>query len=161
MTADALIEHYQLQPHPEGGWYREIYRADQAVVSPVHGENRSALTHIYFLLERGQVSRFHKVRHAEIWNFYAGDPLRLITTVDGKAIVDTLIGDSTGDHDYVAVVEPDHYQAAESTGEFSLVGCSVAPGFDFADFSFMADDSAAHSTLSALRDRHPRLGRFI
>jgi len=141
MTAPELIARYQLQPHPEGGWYREVYRGDQSVTSPVHGETRSALTHIYFLLERGRVSRFHKVRHAEIWNFYAGDPLRLVTTDDGRSFGDIVLGGASGD--FVSVVEPDHYQAAESTGDYSLVGCSVAPGFDFADFSFLAETNAS------------------
>ena len=70
MTAADLIEHHQLQTHPEGGWYRENHRADQNVISPVTGEQRSAFTHIYFLLERGQLSRFHKVFHGETWNFF-------------------------------------------------------------------------------------------
>lgn len=143
MTAADLIEHHQLQAHPEGGWYREIYRADQDVISPVTGEPRSAFTHIYFLLERGQVSRFHKVLHGETWNFYAGAPLRLITFGgDPGQVMETQLGGEVIDTDYVAIVEPGHYQAAESTGDFSFVGCSVAPGFDFADFNFLKDDDA-------------------
>ena len=143
MTAADLIEHHQLQPHPEGGWYREIYRANQNVVSPVNGEGRSAFTHIYFLLERGQLSRFHKVLHGETWNFYAGAPLRLITFgADPDQVIETQLGGAGAGTDYVSIVEPGHYQAAESTGDFSLVGCSVAPGFDFADFSFLKDDDA-------------------
>ena len=111
MNARQLIEHHQLEPHPEGGWYREIYRADQTVVSPVTGDRRSAVTHIYFLLERGQVSCFHKVRHGEIWNFHAGAPLRLITFCDDpNQVSECQLGGDEATVDYVAIVEPDHYQ---------------------------------------------------
>ena len=93
MDADELIDLLGLEPHPEGGWYREIYRAEQSVASPATGDQRSAFTHIYFLLERGQVSRFHKVLHGEIWNFYAGAPLRLITfSADPSQVTETQLG---------------------------------------------------------------------
>jgi predicted cupin superfamily sugar epimerase len=159
MTATELIEHHQLQPHPEGGWYREIYRAAQTVASPVNGENRSAFTHIYFLLERGQVSRFHKVLHSEIWNFYAGAALRLITFgADPGKITTTQLGGEISTATYVSIIEPDHYQAAESTGDFSLVGCSVAPGFDFADFSFLKDND---TKLAARLTERGELSKFV
>ena len=148
MNAQQLIEHHQLEPHPEGGWYREVYRAEQYVASPVTGDPRSAFTHIHFLLERGQLSRFHQVRHGEVWNFYAGAPLRLITFDDAlKQVRECQLGGNGVTADYVSIVEPGHYQAAESTGDFSLVGCSVAPGFDFADFSFLKDDDAGLAAL--------------
>ena len=137
ITMQELIDRYQLQPHPEGGYYREIYRSNLKVVSPQNAAKRNAVTHIYFLLTQGQVSRFHRVLHDEIWNFYAGAPLRLITC-DESGCEDELLGGQEGD--YVAVVPGECYQAAESTGEYSLVGCSVAPGFDFSDFSFLADN---------------------
>jgi len=139
ISAAELIERYQLEPHPEGGWYREMHRSDQRVASPVHGEARNAFTHIYFLLERGQVSRFHRVVHGEVWNFYLGDPLRLIRF--GGEIQETLLGGTDGV--FATVVEPCHFQAAESTGEYSLVGCSVAPGFEFADFAFLETEPSA------------------
>jgi predicted cupin superfamily sugar epimerase len=137
ITMQELIERYQLQPHPEGGHYREVYRSKFNVISPQCDAERSAVTHIYFLLTKGQVSRFHRVLHDEIWNFYAGAPLRLITC-DESDCEDKLLGGQEGD--YVEVVPGKCYQAAESTGEYSLVGCSVAPGFDFTDFSFLADN---------------------
>ncbi len=151
-TAAELIDRYQLEAHPEGGWYREIHRSDQRVDSPVHGEVRNAFTHIYFLLERDQVSRFHRVLHGEIWNFYQGDPLRLICF--GGKIQETLLGDSDGV--FAAVVEPCHFQAAETTGEYSLAGCSVAPGFEFADFAFLDTNPAveADPIAQALRSTH-------
>ena len=135
-----LIDRYQLQPHPEGGYYREIYRSDLQISSPRSDAERSAVTHIYFLLTKGQVSRFHRVIHDEIWNFYAGAPLRLITC-DESGFGEELLGGNGGD--YAAIVPGGCYQAAESTGDYSLVGCSVAPGFDFADFSFLADNGDA------------------
>lgn len=133
---DRLIKTYGLQPHPEGGYYREIYRSAQSVVSPVSSAERAAMTHIYFLLGRGQVSRFHRVVHDEIWHHYQGDPIRLIR-FDGKAVAETVIG--PGCDDYTTVIPGGIWQAAETTGACTLVGCTVAPGFDFTDFSFLSD----------------------
>jgi hypothetical protein len=131
-----LIDKYNLMPHPEGGYYAVVYESKQAVTSPVVNKNRKAITHIYFLLLKGQVSLFHKVAHDEIWNFYEGDPLKLIK-YDGLTIEEDIIG--SGCSDYVSIVEGGLYQAAESTGSYSLVGCSVAPGFEFEDFSLLRD----------------------
>ena len=137
MNVKKLINRYKLVPHPEGGYYREIYRSEQILLSPAAGKKRSALTHIYFLLTKGQVSRFHRIVHDEVWNFYEGDPLRLLQ-YDGNNISAALIGVAGGD--FVSVVKGGIYQAAETTGAYSLVGCTVAPGFDFEDFSFLSDD---------------------
>ncbi|MBU0971760.1 MAG: cupin domain-containing protein [Proteobacteria bacterium] len=131
-----LIKKYALAPHPEGGYFREIYRSAQTLQSGPAGKKRNALTHIYFLLVKGQVSRFHRVIHDEIWNFYEGDPLQLIQfTITG-------IGTKTlgpGGNGYAAVVPGNTWQAAATLGRYSLMGCTVAPGFDFADFSFLRD----------------------
>ena len=137
MDIDSIIKKYQLQPHPEGGYFKEVYRSEQEVSSIIAGENRNAITHIYFLLTKGQFSRFHKVLHDEIWNFYEGSPLKIIE-FDGIKIEEKIIGSETGS--YVSVVKGGVFQAAESTGLYSIVGCSVAPGFDFKDFSFMTDE---------------------
>lgn len=135
-TMQHLIDRYGLSPHPEGGYYREVYRSRHTVLSPEVDAERQAVTHIYFLLTTGQISRFHRVFHDEVWNFYEGSPLRLIS-FDGVSVQEQLLGpDGTG---YVGVIEGGLFQAAESTGDYSLVGCSVAPGFDFTDFSFLAD----------------------
>lgn len=146
---EQLIELYHLTPHPEGGYYSEQFRSDLALISPVNQANRSALTHIYFLLTQGQYSRWHKVLHDEIWNVYEGAPLRILE-FDGKQLSDNLIGstivdsasvagDNTIRH-YYKVIHGGHYQAAESTGAYTFIGCSVAPGFDFADFSYIEDE---------------------
>ena len=133
----ALIDKYKLVPHPEGGYYAVVYESKQAVKSPVVNQDRKAVTHIYFLLLKGQVSIFHKVAHDEIWNFYEGDPIKIIK-YNGSKIEEDIIG--SGCSGYAAIVEGGLYQAAESTGDYSLVGCTVAPGFEFEDFSFLRDE---------------------
>jgi len=137
MNVQKLIDRYNLIPHPEGGYYREVYRSEQILYSDVAGKNRNALTHIYFLLAFGQISKFHKVIHDEVWNFYAGDPLKLIQ-YNGKDVTEAFIGIAGGD--FVTVVKGGVLQAAETTGAYSLVGCTVAPGFEFEDFTFLGDD---------------------
>lgn len=142
-----LIARFNLAPHPEGGFFREIYRSDQQVWSGTASSDRAAATHIYFLLPRGQVSRFHRVIHDEIWHIYQGDPLRLIQ-FDGIRVKETCIG--TGCPDFTTVVPAGTWQAAASTGTFTLAGCTVAPGFDFTDFSFLADHPADLSKFKAI-----------
>ncbi len=139
-----LIDKYKLIPHPEGGYYAVVYESKQAVTSPVVNKDRKAVTHIYFLLLKGQVSIFHKVAHDEIWNFYEGDPVKLIK-YNGSTVKEDIIG--SGCSDYASIVEGGVYQAAESTGVYSLVGCSVAPGFDFEDFSLLRDETEPKEKL--------------
>ncbi len=140
-----LIDRFQLSPHPEGGFYREVYRSTLSVRSSVMNDTRPAATHIYFLLLEGQVSRFHRVAHDELWHFYEGAPLRLVT-YDGLDVHQTVIGAEGEPH--VAVVGGGIYQAAESTGTHSLVGCTVAPGFAFEDFSFLSDDPVLKDSVN-------------
>ncbi len=132
---EKLINRYGLTPHPEGGYFKEIYRSRQRVLSEIVTETRDAVTHIYFLLKKGQISRFHRVVHDEIWNFYEGDPLQLIQFDTG--IKKVTLG--PGCEAYVTIVPGNTWQAAATTGKYSLVGCTVAPGFDFTDFSFLRD----------------------
>ncbi len=134
--SETLIKEYGLIAHPEGGYYKEIFRSKTMVASPVHSQKRNAVTHIYFLLGKDDISRFHMVVHDEIWNFYEGAPLKLIC-FDGQKTREKIIGHRC--NAYTAIINGGVYQAAESTGEYSLVGCSVAPGFDFSDFSFLKD----------------------
>jgi len=149
-----LIKKYKLVPHPEGGYFNEIYQSNLHLESPVTGEKRPAVTHIYFLLLRGQISRFHRVVHDELWHFYEGAPLSLIL-YDGDKIKKERIGPGKN---YMAVVPGNVWQAAESTGQYSLVGCTVAPGFDFADFSFLNDSAG---DLSYFKARQTGLDRFL
>lgn len=149
-----LIDRYELQPHPEGGHFRELFRSPQTVASPVHGQPRSALTAIHFLLGAGEVSRFHRVQHDEAWHFCEGAPLRLWQFADGRLSATTL--GAGGVH--LAVVPAGAWQAAESLGDCSLVSCFVAPGFDFADFSFLTRDS---EDAGALLAADPQMSRFL
>ena len=148
---EELIKKYKLSPHPEGGYYREVYRSAQTVNSPINDQERHAVTQIYFLLTQGQFSRFHRVIHDEIWHFYEGKALTLIQ-YDGKKIQKQTIGPG---QEYTAVVPGGTWQAAESTGAYSLVGCTVAPGFDFADFSFLEDQG------EQLKKDYPQFQKFI
>lgn len=132
-----------------------MYESKQTVTSPVVNKERKAITHIYFLLLKGQVSLFHKVAHDEIWNFYEGDPIKLIK-YNGSSIEEDIIG--SGCSDYVSIVEGGSYQAAESTDRYSLVGCSVAPGFEFEDFSLLRDDL---ETKEMLLNEFPGYLKFI
>jgi predicted cupin superfamily sugar epimerase len=150
-----LIDKYNLAPHPEGGYYAVVYESKQTVTSPVVNKERKAITHIYFLFLKGQVSLFHKVAHDEIWNFYEGDPIKLIK-YNGSSIEEDIIG--SGCSDYVSIVEGGNYQAAESTDRYSLVGCSVAPGFEFEDFSLLRDDL---ETKEMLLNEFPGYRKFI
>ena len=152
-TVDALIERYQLQPHPEGGWYRELHRSPLAV-QRADGEGRSALTLILFLLPGGAVSRWHRVAGAdESWHFIGGDPLELLQLPpEGGTPECGRLGFALEDPSLlpVAVVPAGWWQAARSLGAWSLVSCCVGPGFSFADFSLLADHDPATHPAGAL-----------
>lgn len=126
MTADEIIAHLKLVPHPEGGHYRETFR-------DIAGDGRAASTAIYFLLKRGERSHWHRVDAAEGWHFYAGAPLKL-EIADGAPRTITLGPNLAAGEEPQAVVPPHAWQAAESLGDWTLVGCTVAPGFDFKGF---------------------------
>jgi hypothetical protein len=138
MQARDIIRQFSLQPHPEGGWYREIYRSPRQVEGPTG--QRSAVTTIYYLLERGQLSRWHVVDADEIWHFYGGAALELLAyDPAGRSLTRHVLDGPERAAEPVAVVASGVWQAARSLGEYSLVGCSVGPGFEFADFRFVAD----------------------
>ena len=133
-NAKALVEELRLQPHPEGGWYRETWRAEST-----DGERASA-TLIHFLLENGQQSHWHRVDAAEIWLWHAGNPLELATSEDESGIVDrAMLGlDLLGGQVVQHVVHPGDWQAAKplpGAHDFVLVSCVVSPGFEFSGFS--------------------------
>jgi uncharacterized protein len=136
--ARELIQTLSLRPHPEGGWYREIYRSRMRVAGP-HGD-RSALTTIYYLLERDQVSRWHVVAADEIWHFYHGAPLEAFAyDPDSRVVTRQVLDHPTAGREPVAIIPAGVWQAARSLGDYTLVGCSVAPGFEFTDFRLVAD----------------------
>jgi predicted cupin superfamily sugar epimerase len=118
-----------MKPHPEGGWYVETWR------DPVPAGQRAACTAIYFLLEAGQRSHWHRVDATEIWLWHAGAPLRLSTSRDGRTVEHHMLGpDLTAGQRPQAVVPKDAWQAAEGEGAWTLVSCVVAPGFEFTGF---------------------------
>jgi predicted cupin superfamily sugar epimerase len=138
-----LIAELGLLPHPEGGYYREVYRSLSGVQPQDDRSPRSALTTIYFLLTAGQYSRWHRVLSDEVWHFYEGEPLELFwLKVDSGESVQALLGLVEDGKQYpVHVVPSGCWQAARSKGDYTLVGCTVGPGFDFADFSLLENES--------------------
>ncbi|SCK25163.1 hypothetical protein H181DRAFT_01932 [Streptomyces sp. WMMB 714] len=139
-----LVDALGLQPHPEGGWFRETWRSGVPTHPEGYGGERASATAIYFLLGPGEESRWHVVRSAEIWLWHAGSPLHLQLGGDGAAPGDapatvTLGPDVASGHVPQAVVPPDVWQRArpaDRDGE-TLVSCVVSPGFDFADFRML------------------------
>ena len=127
MTADEIIAELQLTPHPEGGWYRQTWVAKNA--------GRASGTCIYFLLRGGETSHWHRVDATEIWLYHAGAPLVLSMSPDdtGPAQDHLLSPDLTKGQPQLIVPEG-HWQAARSTGDYTLVSCTVSPGFQFDGF---------------------------
>ena len=146
--AQTLIDTLELSPHPEGGYYKEVYRSATEVFSPHAGVSRSSLTDIYFLLLSGQVSRFHRVLHDEIWHFYEGAPLQLVEIEQEGLVLREIQLEHLGTTPkYRHCIKGGNWQAAYSTGNYSLVGCTVAPGFDFADFEFLQDNASQYPSV--------------
>jgi len=136
-SASDIIAQLDLKPHPEGGHYRETFR-DPAVDT----SGRSRSTAIYFLLARGERSHWHRIDATEVWHYYAGDALTLrIADDDGTRSI-TLGPDIAAGEAPQAIVPASAWQAAESVGDWTLVGCTVAPGFDFATFELAPKDWA-------------------
>ena len=157
--ASHLIEQLELALHPEGGYYRQIYRS-ALTVQPSDGRPpRPSLTTIYFLLAAGDVSRWHRVASDEVWHYYEGDPLELFDA-DGSfaEITSRLLGRVDDRRAPVHVIAAGRWQAARSTGAYTLVGCTVGPGFDFADFELL---DQRPDEAEALRRRRPDLGMFF
>lgn len=129
-SAADIIARLELKPHPEGGHYRETFR-DAAV----DASGRSRSTAIYFLLARGERSHWHRVDAVETWHYYAGAALILQIANDGCAPHVVRLGPDVAGGERPQGIVPAHaWQAAESTGDWTLVGCIVAPGFEFATF---------------------------
>lgn len=122
MDVDEVIEALRLEPHPEGGWYRETWREE-------------AGTAIYFLLRAGERAHWHRVHATEVWHFYAGDALRLTVSPDGVSTTDHLLGlDLAGGAAPHRVVPARAWQSARPLGSWALVGCTVSPAFQFSGF---------------------------
>lgn len=150
-SARDLVKQFDLMPHPEGGWFREIYRSPMTVQAPQGA--RSGLTTIYYLLERNQQSRWHVVASDEVWHFYGGAPLELLAYEPGTSQLTrhVLKGSAEESLAPVAVIPAGVWQAARGLGDYTLVGCTVGPGFDFTDFQFVVE----------LPDHTPHFGRAL
>jgi predicted cupin superfamily sugar epimerase len=143
-TARTLIESLELSPHPEGGWYRELHRSAHGVRRDADAAPRSGLTVIAFLLPQGEISHWHRVAGAdEVWLHAAGSPLQLHHLDPDTGLSQHLglgpLNPADGDQLPVRVIPAGHWQAARSTGAWTLVHCCVGPGFAFEDFSLLRD----------------------
>ena len=128
-NAKTIIEELAMERHPEGGWFKETFRD-----TDTHG-GRPASTAIYYLLEKGDRSHWHRIDATEVWHFYAGAPLRLsLSPNEQTTIILTLGPDIVAGQMPQIVVPKGHWQAAEPLGDWTLVGCTVAPGFQFEGF---------------------------
>ncbi len=135
-SASDIINELRLAPHPEGGWFRETFRDDAP-----EGRERGASTAIYYLLSAGERSHWHRIDAAEVWHFYAGGPLALTISDNGVDAAAHRLGPNVlaGDRPQI-VVPPRAWQTAEPLGAWTLVGCTVAPAFEFDGFEMAADD---------------------
>lgn len=144
---DRLVKGLNLAPHPEGGFYRETYRAAEAIPNAglparFHGD-RSQSTAIYYLLRAGDRSKLHRIKSDEVWHFYDGDPLVIVAISPAGELTETKLG-----RDFAAGEVPQHvvpaghwFGAIPAEGSaYALAGCTVAPGFDFADFELARRD---------------------
>ena len=134
LSAADVIRLLELKPHPEGGHYRETFRDARSV------DGRAASTAIYFLLARGERSHWHRIDAVEVWHYYAGAPLALRIAQDGKTSTVRLGPGLAAGERPQAVVPVGAWQAAQSLGAWTLVGCTVAPGFAFTGFEMAPQD---------------------
>ena len=134
-SAADIIARLELKLHPEGGHYRETFRDPR-----VDANGRSVSTAIYFLLARGERSHWHRIDAVEVWHYYAGSALVLHTADDGAQRIVRLGPDLAAGEVLQAIVPAQAWQAAESSGDWTLVGCTVAPGFEFAAFELAEPD---------------------
>lgn len=160
-----LIDQLALQPHPEGGYFKETYRSEHAIKGDISGafpEGRQYSTGIYFLLSGNDFSAFHRIQSDELWHFYEGGPLHIFV-INEQAGLDiiTLGRDITRGEVYQAVVKAGQWFASAPVqpDSFSLVGCTVAPGFDFRDFEMAGrhDLIAAFPQHTAVIERLTRI----
>ena len=158
---EALIKHYNLLPHPEGGFYRQTYAATEQILRDALPErfdgNRSFSTAIYFLLPFGNFSAFHRIKSDEVWHFYEGCALHIhVIHPNGNYECLKLGSNMNNGESYQLVVPANSWFASEPVGDagsFALVGCTVAPGFDFSDFEL--------AEVAALTNQFPKHKELI
>ncbi len=163
LTPQQYIQHYSLLPHPEGGWYKQTYKSKEVISAAALPErfsgNRPFSTAIYFLLEPGNFSAFHRIKSDECWHFYAGGPLLVHVLLPDGTLQTVTLGNDTAKGQLFQYVVPAHcwFASEPAPGSaFSFVGCTVAPGFDFADLE-LADATA----LAGLYPQHEWLIRQL
>lgn len=163
MTVEEIVRALGLGPHPEGGFYRETYRAPlvlpHAAIEATHGGARAASTAIHFLVPRGSFSALHRIASDEVWHFYAGAPLEIVEISASGVLRTTRLGNALTEGEIPQHVVPAGAwfgsrlaHGSEARGDHALVGCTVAPGFDFADFEL-----AVRSELTARFPAHAAL----
>ncbi len=152
MTAKEIIQQLQLLPHPEGGWYRETYRSAETMTTK-NGAKRNVCTAIYFLLEGKDKSHFHRIVSDETWFFHSGEALEILM-IEGRELRSVLLGNnlSKGEMLHFTVPARTWFAASIKSGTgYSLVSCTVAPGFDFADFE-LAERAKLSNEFSELKN---------
>jgi predicted cupin superfamily sugar epimerase len=154
-----LIQKYNLEPHPEGGWYKQTYKSKEQLPADAlperFGGNRSFSTAIYFLLEQGNFSAFHRIKSDECWHFYAGDPLLIyIIEQNGELKIISLGNVFEKGQAFQYVVPANCWFASRPApeSEYCFVGCTVSPGFEFEDFEL-----ADATELSAIYPKHTKI----
>lgn len=159
------IDKLQLQPHPEGGYYREVYRAGEMILAEnlpgAYNGYRNISTSIYFLLQRNDFSAFHKLKSDELWHFYDGSGLKISLIDQSGNFNEICLGKNIDEGEvFQTVIKKNCWFAAELIDKksFALVGCTVSPGFDFRDFE-MADCEQLIGQFPELKDRIIRLCR--
>lgn len=161
-AVNRLIQQFDLQPHPEGGYYRETYRSEERVQRLQSGRERSASTAIYYLLSGDAYSAWHRIRSDELWHFYAGCPLDIHVLDDGGQLRTLRLGNALEEPDAVfqAAVPARCWFAAERIDHqgYSFVGCTVAPGFEFSEFE-LADAAQLQMQYPQHAKLIGRLGR--
>lgn len=163
LTHPDIIAEYDLRPHPEGGWYKQTYKSSELIPQdalPARFDgSRAFSTAIYFLLEQGNFSAFHRIKSDECWHFYTGDPLFIyLIQQDGNLQIISLGNRVDKKQLFQFVVPANSWFASRPAplSRFCFVGCTVAPGFDFADFEL-----AGASALSAVYPQHEKTIREL
>ena len=144
-----IIKQFKLIPHPEGGWFREILRSENFVIRK-DGEKRNNITTIYYMLSKNEISTWHRVNYSdEIWIYLRGSPLDLWYLDNGNKELSKIRIDSNNP---IEMIPSGYWQAAKSSGSFTLVSCCVGPGFDFSDFEMLRNLDPSLRPNKALKE---------